>query len=264
MKLNLLLAKTDSLQKQFVNLVKDYVKFFSDKQGSFKGIKKTYTPAPDTVDDPKLRETRLVVTTVEEKLSYLEETTSEYIDAVFSQEATNASGNSKAILLVDDISFGEYSSLELMRLKNILENTDLNSLYNKIPVREDSKNWSATTEPEYEGRDVYEDEKMTGENKTTEKESYILTDPNLKNLSDGSKYQPQIAQKNTTRVLGTFTQQNFTGEYSHVKRAHILKRRNTLLTAVNVALKQANECEVVKSQMTAKRLFSYLHDAKLT
>jgi hypothetical protein len=75
-------------------------------------------------------------------------------------------------------------------------------------------------------------------------------------------YTPQIAYKNTVVVLGDYTQQKFTGEWSHRERAELLRRRSKLLQAVVEALKIANEKEAITSNVTGKKIFEYLHGTK--
>ena len=125
-KLNILLAKTDHLANSYKSSIKDYIQFFKDKQSAFKGEKKTYEAKPGTIDIPSERGNKMVVTTVSEKLDWLKETNTEFINSLFSQEATNAAGVAKASLTVDGVEFGEFSSLELLRLKSILEMENLN------------------------------------------------------------------------------------------------------------------------------------------
>ena len=47
--------------------------------------------------------------------------------------------------------------------------------------------------------------------------------------------------------------------WSHRERAELLRRRTKLLTAVIEALKEANDVEAIESNMTAEKLFGYLH-----
>jgi hypothetical protein len=262
LKLNVLLAKTDHLASIFKKGLEEYVKFFKTSQGAFKGEKKTYEPKPGTIDLPGERLNRLVVTTVEEKLAYLQENSREYINALFSQEKTNASGISKARLKVDGLDFGEFTSMELLRLKSILEGGTFKEVYENLPVRNDDEIWTKSNNEMYAARNVYESSKREGVQKSTMKESYILTDPNIGKI-EGSKYTPQIATKDTVIELGDYTYQKFSGESTHVERAAILARRSKLLTAVIEALKVANEVEVISSEMTADKLFNYLHKGKL-
>jgi hypothetical protein len=262
-KMNVLLAKTDQLAGSYKKGIEEYNKFFKDKQGSFKGERKTYTPAEGKIDVPSERKNDTVVTTVDEKLSYLVDSSSEFINALFAQEATNASGLVKAELVVDGISFGTFSSLELLRLKGLIEAGDLVNMYSNIPVRSDAEIWKETTDEQYQGRKIYESPLQSGTKKTTTKEQYILQDPNISKLGNTASYTPMVSTRDTIEDLGDYTYQKFSGEYSHRERAEILKRRTKLLTAVITAIKEANDVEAISSEMTSDKLFSYLHTGKI-
>lgn len=258
LKLNVLLAKTDYLASPFKKGLEDYIKFFKSSQGAFKGEKKTYQPAEGTIDIPSERSNKLVVTTVSEKLDWLEKSSKEYLDALFSQEKTNASGKVMAELVVEGKSWGKFTSLELLKLKSLLELPDLKGMYENLPVRNDDEEWNPTSSDQYKGRDIFESPLSKGEKKTTTKENYILSDPNISKV-EGAKYTPQIASKDTISKLGDYTFQKFTGETSHRERAEILRRRSILLGSVIEALKIANEAEIVQSELTADKIFNYLH-----
>lgn len=259
MKLNVLLAKTDHLGAQFKGALRDYTRFFKDNQGSFKGEKKTYIPKEGTIDVPGKRNNKVVVTTVEEKLEYFTDTHKEYINALFSQEATNAAGLAKTELKVGSKTFGTLSSLELLRLKSILENGEFTEMYEKLPVRNDDEIWTATSAEEYNGRKVFQGNLLTGTEKSVTKEAIIVQDPNVQYLKDTSSYKPQLVTKDTIIELGDYTHQKFSGEASHRERAEILKRKAQLLTAVIEALKVCNEVEAISSKLTSDLLFTYLH-----
>lgn len=262
-KLNTLLAKTDHLASSFKKGISEYIIFFKNNQSSFKGEKRTYTPKDGTIDIPSKRSNVVITTTVDEKLQYLVESSKDYINALFSQEKTNASGVAKATLIVDEINFGEYTSLELLRLKNILENGDFENLYKTIPVRSDSEIWNESKNEMYVSRKgIFETEQVKGVEKSTTKEQYILPDPNV-TKDNGAKYTPQVASKDTIIELGDYTHQRFTGEYTHRQRAEILQRRTKLLTAVVEALKVSNDVEALESDLTANKLFGYLHNGKI-
>lgn len=260
-KLNVLLAKTDHLAASFKKGLEDYVKFFKTSQGAFKGERKTYEPRANTVDMPAERVNKLVVTTVTDKLKYLQESSKEYIDALFSQERTNASGSAKANLTVDGVNFGDFTSLELLRLKSLLEGGVFKDVYETLPVRNDDEVWTPTTNDSYKDRDIYESTQRAGVTKSVMKEAYIMQDPNIGKV-EGAKYTPQIGQKDTIIELGDYTHQRYSGETSHVQRAGILLRRSKLLTATIEALKVSNEVESIPSEMTSDKLFNFLHQGK--
>jgi hypothetical protein len=259
MKLNVLLALTDTLRTKYKGMVTDYTKFFSKSQGSFKGEKRTYDPADGTIDEPNRRNYTKVVTTVNEKFDYFMQESAEFINALFSQEKTNASNLAVGTLKINDQVWGQFTSLELLRLKSLLESGDLGNveaMLSTIPVRSDSENWNASNE--FTGRDVFETDQSSGEVKTTTKEDYILVDPNIKHLKEGGNYTPMTAVKNTISTLGKYTRQQFSGEWSHTERAFALKRKNDLLAAVIVALKEANDCKSIESELTADKIFGFI------
>lgn len=253
-KLFTILAKTELLSVSFKNMKKDYLAFFKNKQTAFRGSRKTYSAAEGTIDEPTKREYKAVITTVNSKLDYFVEHTTDYIDNLFSLEKTNASGRATAALIVDGKKWGDFTSLELMRLKSLIEDQDFKNLYAQLPVREETKIWTISQTE----KDIWEDDLQNYQNTTTEKEQYILNDPNLGKI-EGAKYSPQVAVKEAKKILGSGTMQNFSGEISHTQRAKMLANLSKLQVAVLEALKQANDCEVVESEMTAKKLFDFLH-----
>lgn len=261
MKLNVLLALTDSLRVKFKNMVTNYTKFFSKSQNAFLGVKNTYEAKDGYVDDLSKKKFVKVVTTVEEKIDYFVEEATEFINALFSQEKTNASGVATADLIVGTDNWGTFTSLELLRLKSLLEASDLGNLegmLSVIPVRSDAEVWNMHTQEEYTNRKVWESPKMTGETKTTEKEEYIMLDPNIATGKITSNYIPKTTMRTKTVVIGDYTTQDFSGQWSQRERAGALKRRNTLLTAVVKALKESNACEAVSSDLTAEKIFGFI------
>lgn len=259
-KLYTLLAKTDALATSFKNGLKNYIKFFKGEQGAFLGQIATYTPEPDAIDEPNRRGTVSIITTVGEKLDYLVESSTEYIDALFAQEATNAANVALAELIVDDESWGIFSSLELLRLKSFLENGDFKSVYQMIPVRSDSIPWEKCTHEMYSDREgIYQTPLQEAINQTTEKESYILPDPNINKLGEGKSYTPQVANRSTKVVLGKGTIQNFSGQWSQRQKAEALRRIDRLHVAVIEALKRANDCDIIESKLTAEKIFGYIN-----
>ena len=258
MKLNVLLAITDTLRVKFKNMVADHAKFYTKSQGAFLGERATYIPKEDAVDEPTKRKYTRVVTTVDEKIEYFIKESGEFVDALFSQEKTNSLGLAKAELTVDGKSWGEFTSLELLRLKALLESSDLGKLEEmlfSIPVRSDAQIWTKCSLDEYASRNIWESPLQSGIARTTLKEEYILEDPNLK---AGVLYTPKVAVKTKSQDVGDYTLQSFSGEWSHRERAGALKRRGDLLVAVARALKECNDCEAVSSDLTASKIFGFI------
>ena len=254
------MALTDQLRVNYKNMVEDFAKFFNSSQGSFLGEKNTYVAREGMIDEPSKRNVKLVVTTVDEKLKWFIENSEKFIDALFSQEKTNASGLAKAELVVEGKSWGEYTSLELLRLKSLLENSDLGNLQNMlstIPVRSDSQIWEKSDAEEYINREIWQTPMISGVARTTEKIEYILQDPNFHGTMP-QNYVPKTSLKTVSLEVGDYTNQKFSGEWSHRLRAETLRRRGELLSAIVTALKKCNDAEAVQSELTAKKVFGYL------
>lgn len=261
MKQNALLAKTEHSKSQYDANILEYVNTFKDKGRShiFSGVRQTYVAKGDFLDEPSKRGFKAVQNTVPEYLEYFLETCGKHVSNVFTIEATNASGKAKAHLIVDEKDWGEFSTLELLRLRSFLDSKDLNNMYQTLPVRRDEVKWTESKDPEMNSKYIFETENTESPNRTTLKDMFILPDPNVALLKDGSGYKAQVASKDTQVVMGIGTVQFFSGEISHRQRAAILSRLSVLKEAVREALAKANEVEVVQSGFTAEKIFGFIH-----
>lgn len=257
LKMNTLLAITNAEAGNYKAMVKDYGRFFSGKQGAFVGERGTYEAEPNTVDDESKKKNAIVQTTVDEKLNWFKDNAGNYLNNLFTMEKSNAFGVT-AELIVDGESWGTLSTLELLRLKGTLEDSNFLGMLQNIPVRSDSENWVETSAEQYGNRKVFESPLQKGQVKTTLKETYILPDPNIGKMKDAGTYQPQLGQTNKVVILGEYTKQNFSGEWSQRQRAELLKRRNLLYNSVVEALKVANEAEVDNPSKVGSQLLDYL------
>jgi hypothetical protein len=259
LKMNTLLAKVDHATASVAKLFSDYVQFFKNKQGMFRGYKKTYVPRDGYVDDPSKMGTTIVATTVDEKLDWFNEQFKNWLNDVFSVEATNSKGAKTVELVVDGKSFGNLTALELMRLKSILTNKDLEAVFANIPVRSDAEVWTPTQDPEYNGRKVFETALIKGVTRTTEKEEVILKDPNLDPAHLPANYQAKTTIKSKTVETGDYTTQSFTGEWTQRQRAELLRRRSTLLAAVIEALKVVNDTPAENPNLDVNAVVDYIY-----
>lgn len=261
-KLNTLLAKVDHGASMFNKMIGDYSTFFKNKQGMFEGIKKTFKPRDGYIEDTHYMGTTKVVTTVKEKLEWFENNATPYLKDVFSIEATNSAGAPRVELIVDGISFGKLTALDLMRLKTILTGKQLEDMYTNIPVRSDSEVWLEGTDEEYKGRDIHETEMLKGVTRTTESEEVILKDPNLDPAKLPANYNAKVTVKRKTVETGDYTMQKFTGAWTQRQRAELLLRRSKILAAVIEALKVVNDNEAQSPNLNVEKLVTFLHHGK--
>lgn len=261
-KMNTLLAKVDHSAAVYNKEVNEYADYFKKSQGAFRGEKKTYTPREGYSDDPTKQGTTVVQTTVKEQFDWFGNVAKNYLNELFQVEATNSLGAKKVELVVDGVSFGELTALDLMRLKSVLTSKELVSMYERIPVYSDSEVWTPSTNAEYKGREVLETEMVKGVTRTTETEDVILKDPNINPSNIPENYRAAVVQKRKTVEIGDYTHQKFTGEWSQRQKAELLNRRSQLLKAVIAALKEVNDQEAQAANLDVNALVDYLHFGK--
>lgn len=258
MKINTLLAQVEHKASQVAEMFSNYLNFFSKSQGAFQGVKKTFIPRDGYGDEPTKRGNTMVVTTVREKYDWMSEQLKEYLNSVFIVEACNSSNNNRVELIVDGIDFGYLSAPELMRLKNFLTRDDLLNVLKKTPVRSDSEVWEECTDKSYEGREIVQSPMQAGITRTTETEDVILQDPNLDPQNLPGNYKAAITTRKRIVETGDYTYQKFSGEWTQLQKANLLKRRSQLLEAVLVALKEVNSAEIQDSNLDTDALIDYL------
>lgn len=259
MKMNTLLAKVEHSTASFNKMIADYKIFFEKKQGMFVGVKKTFKPREGYLEDPSKVGTTKIATTVGEKLEWFEENAIPHLKGVFSIESTNSKGAYKVELKVGNVSFGFLTALDLMRLKTLLTKKEWEQMYDNVPVRSDSEVWEPCTDPEYNGREVYQTPMQVGVTRTTESEEVILKDPNLDPAKLPANYNAKVTVKKRTVETGDYTIQKFTGAWTQRQKAEVLRRRSQLLAAVTEALKEVNDVETEKPNLDVETLISFLH-----
>lgn len=258
-KMNTLLAKADHSQAVFNKETAAYTTLFRNKQGMFRGERKTYSPREGYPEDPTKQGVTAVQSTVDEQFDWFtKEVAKTYLEEQFAIEATNSLGAKKVPLIVDGINFGELTALDLMRLKSILTSPNLESMYDNIPVRSDSEIW-IKAEDDYTNRAVYCTPMQKGVTRTTESEEVILRDPNLDPAHLPANYNAKTTIKKKTVEIGDYTMQKFSGEWTQTQKAHLLARKCRLLNAVIAALKEVNDVAAAPINLNVDAMLYYLH-----
>lgn len=261
-KMNTLLAKVEHGSSRFSKMIADYGSFFKKSQGAFLGVKKTFVPRDGYTEDSRYMGNTQVTTTIKEKLDWFEQQAIPFLKDLFTVEATNSKGAEKVELVVEGHSFGFLTALDLMRLKNLLSRKELDDMYTNIPVRSDSEVWEPCTDPEYEGREIFQTPMAKGVTRTTESEEVILKDPNLDPSNLPANYNAKVTVKKRTVETGDYTLQNFSGQWTQREKAELLRRRSLLLSAVIEALKVVNDVPAEHENLNVSGLLTYLHYGK--
>lgn len=244
------LALREKLEVQFKNGLADLNKKFKNDQGLFQGVRKTYEAIAGFADDPSKREFKLVESTVNEQFDWFNTHNSDYLRLLFQIERTNATGP-KAELIVDGVIWGEYTSLELLRLKSLLENPkNFSEMFNSIPVRSEKQLWHESTDENYRGRGIWETEREDSIARTTLKDSKILEDPHYD--ASNANRPPVVVTIDRIVEIGKMSSQHFTGALSIRKRADLITKLSKLQHAVTLALETANQVELEESDLGNK------------
>lgn len=257
-KMNTTLAKAEHSASVYKNQVGGVNAIFKQKQGMFRGELKTYQPREGFSEDPSKVGMTRVQSTVDEQLEYFRGVAEKYLREQFQIERTNSMGAKRVKLECDGICFGEFTAIELMRLKSVLTDGALNEMYANIPVRSDSEIWTKSEQFDYSGRGIFETRQESGVSRTTESEDVILKDPNVDPEHLPSNYRATVTTKKRTIEIGDYTRQNFSGEWTQTQKAELLGRKSRLLNAVIGALKEVNECESAEPALNVKAFLGYI------
>jgi hypothetical protein len=249
-----ILALTQAVMPKARGLVEGYVSYFKNNQGDFKGEKKTYQEADGYDPDPSKVIDKNVVTTVDKKLEYFIKKISPDWKVQLDVESTNASGPS-AELIIGDESFGEVTTLELMRLKSLFGDPKLEAMIKGIPTRKTSWNWH------HQGQGVFTTDPIEYMERTTHKVEEVLPDPNVTlAIQNGQKinYSPQTTIKTIMDVVGKGTHHYISSEWSYEQKAAALDMLTEIQLAITDALERANRAEVQESSVDIESMLTML------
>jgi hypothetical protein len=248
-KLSVALGLREKTEKNFANMLSDMMQKFTKKQGIFIGFRNLFTAEEGFADDPTQRKNQHVSSTVSEQLDWFKEHSKDYFKTVLSIEKTNAMGV-KGRLVVDGEDWGEYTTLELLRLKSIMDGK-IRAMIQELPIRPDGERWKKSEDPEYVGREVYEAPVDEGYTKTTLKRTVIVEDPHIKDAPN----RPPVTQSIDTQVnTGKYSRQNFSGAISNRERAEGEVAFDALYKGIIAALEDANNTELQESDLGDKVL----------
>ncbi len=251
-KQSVLLGLREKLEKTFGGMLDDFLSKFKNKQGIFQGWNKTYDALEGFADDPTKRSFQKVSGTVAEQLAWFKLHTEDYFNTVLSIEKTNSTGIHSP-LVVDGTTWGEYSVLELLRLKSILDGK-LKAIIQELPIKDEKVIWTKTTKDYYGEREVWETPVVEGFSKTTLKRTEIVNDPHITVAPNRA---PVPVQIETQVNVGRFTEQKFSGEITMLQRAEILVKYDKLYNAVIEALENCNNVDAQESNL-GKKFLDYI------
>lgn len=250
--LSVALGLREKVEKDFKNMIDDMYDKSKNKQGIFQGFRYTFDALKDQPDQPEKKKFQAVSSTVAEQLSWLKNYSEDYFNTVLSIEKTN-SQNVTADLVVGGTSWGNYSTLELLRLKGIVE-SKLRGFLQILPIRPETAIWKPSTDSVYEGRPNIFETPLETEFTTTTLKRVVIVDDKHQTENPNIVRQPVTQQIDTPINTGKVTKQVFSGAITNRERALIEVRLNNLLKGIITSLEKANATELLESDLGQKTL----------
>ena len=241
LQLHQLLAIEKDRRGKMKSIFDETRKVFSNKKELFEGFIKTFI-AKD-VDVQKFEtEQKELVTSVREKLVHTFESLADSLNLTLSKEETNSTGNAKAELIVDGVSYGVLSSTALLAIEGNIDQLLL--LLKEIPTLDNTYKWI----PNKDRDDVKDLENPKIAYKTQKKSLPIV-------LYEATKEHPAQVQIQTIDAqIGYWETRESTGKYTPREKTDILSRIEKLSEAVKTARAKANTVDIVEVDVATKLL----------
>lgn len=248
-KLHELLAVENGLAETANRISKEVAKTLETKQSLFAGLHKAHTIFDDQqqhlVQAPEIKE---VESTVDEQLSFLSTHLAAYYDVSLQKEEANQ--RAFADIVIDGVIIvPKVPSIVLLAMEKKL--LALSAVYNVIPTLDSAKAWEI--DPNYSKPFVYRTKYTTERQQTQTTKDWIEVSPATK------EHKAQVAQQDTTKVVGKFTITEFSGATTSLDKANKLQRLTALLRAVKAARQRANDVEVDTTLRFGRALIDYIN-----
>lgn len=249
-KLHQTLAVEKDIKNVMSKVLTEARKTFGDRSALFLETRKSYLP--HNADDTDLPDEEFtpMVTTVKEKMDYIQESVIRLLDIELQKEKANQ----KAVgdLIVErnngdkELIMAGLPVTLLVQYENILEN--LRDVYNTAPTLDPAKVW----EKDKNRKDVYIADPVKRVRTKKLPEVIVKHEGN-------DKFPPQTELVTMDKVVGVWTHSFASGALSPKQKSNILRRIDQLIAGVKIARAKANETEV-GSEEIGKKLFTFINE----
>jgi len=241
--LHQVLAVESDLNQQAKNISDECLTTFVKKADHFDGIEKLYKPYNED-GEKKEPEIKDVVTTVDEKLDYTEESMIKAIDATLTKEETNASGKAKNTITINGKTV-TLSATSLIALEKYL--VRIRDQYKAIPTLDPTKRWG---HEDGSGRNLW----VTAPE--VKFRTIKVTKPLV--LSPATeKFPAQVQMIQDDIQAGQYETVYSSGRYSLAQKSALLAKIDNLILEVKMAREKANQVEAIQIKL-GEEIFRHL------
>lgn len=250
-KLHEVIAVRDDRKHAATKFISEATTTFSKRGDHFDAERSVFEPISEDYSNEitELKNTDMV-TTVRDKLDFVEKGVVNFLDVLFQQESANT--DAKANIIIDTDDGGEIELIKdvpavyLIQLEGYLD--ELMKMYAAIPTLDPKISWVADdTTP-----NVWRQSKPIESQKTKMTMKPIVMYP----ATEQHPAQTQLIKENI--YIGKTVKTASTGRFSPRQKSEILGRFDRLLEAVKKARSRANSAEAPKKKI-GKAIFNYLN-----
>lgn len=245
-KLHEILAVEADLRQTAIKVTDECLRTFKDKATHFmKHHRRLKMFEQDNVEH--VEENKEMVTTVADKLSYVEDHIIRYYDAVLQKELTNQQATADIKLPDGAVIAQDVPATFLLGLEEKLKR--VRAIYEAIPTLQPGKKWEPDTDiGEHVFKNAFPEEKM----KTKKVFAHqILVEPT-------DKHPAQIEKWEETKDVGKYILNEWSSMLTPARKSILLGRLDTLIQAIKKARQRANTTELVQRNIGSE-LFGWIH-----
>jgi len=247
-KLHEVLAVLSDLEGAAKKMREEAVVTFTKKGNHFLGAHKTLKMFDENrqQESDGAEEHKALVTTVSDKLDYVQQSQVRYLDALLQMEGTNQ--NARADLIIDgNVIVADLPATFLLGLESRLK--ALRAVFETIPTLDPTYEWIDDSEA---GEHIYKTKHpVTAQKQEKAVKHQVLVQPT-------KEHPAQIEKWNENIVVGTYTTKLWSGMISPGQKSDYLERVDTLIKAAKQARQRANTTEVIKHNNIGNTLFDFI------
>lgn len=240
-----IIAVEAGLKQTAENVLTEAKKTFSTKQGHFDGFSKTYRARKEDDNERIIGEEKHIVTTVPEKLEYVQKSFIRLLDCIGQKEKTNTLAKADIILEDGTVLEENVPATVLLSLETQIKR--IRDLYSKALTLDPAKRWSKSTQES----NVWESDPVNQVRTTKEAVPVIKY--------EATKEHPaQVDLVGKDIQVGDWTTIYKSGAITPILKSDLLSRIDQLERAIKRARMRANTQEIVDFKI-GQKIFNFIN-----
>lgn len=249
-KLHEILAIEKDSKNTLTKVRAEALKTFVQKQGHFDETRKTYSPFKEGDRDIAEQTFQPMVTTVDDKLKYVQGYFRKVVDQSNEKEMANCKAYGDIVVVAEDGSETNIASNVPVQMLVQLENhlIEFRTLCDTVPTLDPNKKW--TKDEQRAG--VYQAEEMKAVRTKKEPTPLVLH-------AGTDKHKPQVEVVQVDNPVGEWTTKISSGRLTPIQKSELLGRIDALVVAVKSARARANSIDVESRSTMGRELLNFIN-----